>query len=106
MVFSATPSSSSRFEQLAHVHVVLDHAVVVLVAAGAGDSGVLLLHVGAEVHAGAVPPGEPRLAGCVLALDEVLGRGDGLVVDGLHALLGELAGVLDGLPAVGTGAST
>ena len=35
-----------------------------------------------------------------LPLDEVLGGGHGLVVDGLHALLGQRAGVLDGLAAL------
>ena len=42
---------------------------------------------------------EERLAGGMLPLHEVDGRGRGLVVDRLHALLGERAGVLDGLLA-------
>ena len=42
---------------------------------------------------------EERLAGRLLPLHEVDGRGRGLVVDRLHALLGERAGVLDGLLA-------
>ena len=61
------------------------------------------LDVGAEVHAGAVPPAEERLAGLVLAGDEVLGGGDGFLIDGFHALLGERAGVLDGLAALAVG---
>ena len=46
---------------------------------------------------------EERLAGLGLALDEVLGGGDGFVVDGLHALLGQRAGVLDLLAALAVG---
>jgi hypothetical protein len=41
-------------------------------------------------------------AGLGLAGDEVLGGG-GLLVDGLHALLGQRAGVLDGLAALAVG---
>ena len=55
--------------------------------------------VGAQVHAGRVEPAEERLARRVLPLHEVDRRGGGLVVDRLHALLGERAGVLDGLLA-------
>ncbi|MCK7577558.1 MAG: hypothetical protein MZV65_18305 [Chromatiales bacterium] len=50
-----------QLEQFADVHVVLDHAVAVFVLPG--DAAVLRLHVGAEVHARAVPPDEERLAG-------------------------------------------
>ena len=57
-----------QFEQFADMHVVLDHAVVIFVAARAGEALVLRLHVGAEVHAGGVPPAEERLAGLVLPL--------------------------------------
>ncbi len=88
-----------QLEQFADVHVVLDHAVAVFVLAG--DAAVLLLHVGAKVHAGAVPPAEEWLAGLDLALDEVLGRGDGFVVNRLHPLLGQRAGVLDSVPLAG-----
>ena len=73
--------------------VVLDHAVVVL--ALPADAAVLLLHVRAEVHARRVPPDEERLVAAGLLL-EILERPRGdFVVDGLHALLGERAGVLD-----------
>ena len=48
-----------------------------------------------EVHARAVPPYEEWLVRPGLALDEIDGRVAGIVVDGLHALLGEWAGVLD-----------
>ena len=55
--------------------------------------------VRAQVHAGRVEPAEERLARRLLPLHEVDGGGRGLVVDRLHALLGERAGVLDGLLA-------
>ena len=55
--------------------------------------------VRAQVHARRVEPAEERLARRVLPLHEVDGRGRGLVVDRLHPLLGERAGVLDGLLA-------
>ena len=61
------------------------------------------LHVRAEVHARAVPPAEERLAGLGLAGDEVLGGGQGFVVDGLHPLLGQRAEILDGLAALAIG---
>ena len=48
-----------------------------------------------QVHVRGVEPHEPRFAGLLLALDEVLRGGDELVVAGLHALLVERAGVLD-----------
>ncbi len=51
-----------ELEELADVHVVLDHAVVVLVAARARDPAVLVFDMGTEVHAGAVPPDEERFA--------------------------------------------
>ena len=90
-----------QLEQLADVHVVLDHAVAVFVLAG--DADVLGFHMGAEVHARAVPPAEERLARLGLAGDEVLGGGQGFVVDGLHALLGQRPEVLDGLAALAIG---
>ncbi len=77
----------------------LDHAVGVLVLPG--DAAQLGLDVGAKVHAGAVPPDEPGLAGLLLPLDKVDGGGDGLVVHRFHALPGQWTGVLDLLLAVG-----
>ena len=52
-----------------------------------------------QVHARRVEPAEERLARRLLALHEIDRRGRGLVVDRLHALLGERTGVLDGLLA-------
>src|SRR5262249_34887203 len=50
-----------------------------------------------------VPPAEERLAGLMLTRDEVLGGGEGLLVDGLHPLAGQRAGVLDRLSALTVG---
>ena len=89
-----------RLEELADVPVVLDHAVGVLGPGGqARRVAALGLHVGAAVHPGAVAPAEERLAGLRLPLDVVDGRVRRLVVDRLHPLLGQRAGVLDGLLA-------
>ena len=84
-----------QVEQLADVLVVVDHGVVIerLVLARPGrGSG---LGVGPQMHVGRVDPAEERLAVLVLSLDQVLRRGDELVVARLHALAGERAGVLD-----------
>jgi len=75
------------------VPVVFHHAVGILVLPA--DPAVLFLDVRAEVHARGVPPHKEGLAGrrCLV---EVLERARGdLVVDGLHALAGERAGVFD-----------
>ena len=47
------------------------------------------------VHAGAVEVAEKGLPGFVLAVDEVQGRGQELLVHRLHALSGQWTGVLD-----------
>ena len=90
----------NELEQFAHLQVVLDHAVGVFVIALVAMLG---LDVGAEVHAGAVPPAEERFALLVHASDEILGGGDGFLINGLHALLGQRTGVLDGLAALAVG---
>ena len=56
-------------------------------------------HVRAQVHARGVEPAEERLARGLLPLHEVDGRGGRFVVDRLHPLLGQRAGVLDRLLA-------
>jgi hypothetical protein len=47
------------------------------------------------VHVGRVEPHEEGLVRLVLALDEIRGGGDELVIAGFHAFLGQRAGVLD-----------
>ena len=93
----------NELEQFADVQVVLDHAVVVFIAALAADAFVLGLHVSAEVHARAVPPAEEGLPGFGLASDEFLGDGYTFIVHGLHALLGERAGIFNSLATLAVG---
>ena len=88
-------------EQLADVPVVVDHRVVVLRLPPSGLAAALGLVVGAEVHVRRVEPHEERRLRGVLAVDEVAGAVEELVVDRLHPLLRERAGVLDLLAAVG-----
>ena len=73
--------------------VVVHHGVVV--EALPAPTGELLLHVGAEVHVGGVPPDEEGLVGAVGLLDEAHGPVGDVFVDGLHPLPGERPGVLD-----------
>ena len=89
-----------QVEQRADEPVVVDHRVVVGRLPAPGLTDALRLRVGAEVHVGGVDPHEERRAVGVLATDEVDRRLGDLVVDGLHALLGQRPGVLDPLRAV------
>ena len=88
-----------RLEQRADRVVVLDHAVDVFAVAVLVAAAMLGANVRPQVHAGRVEPAEERLASRLLPLHEIDGRGRGLVVDRLHPLLGQRAGVLDGLLA-------
>ena len=90
-----------RIEQLADIPVVVDHRVVVRRLPASGLTEALRLGVGPEVHVGEVHPQEERRGSLVLSLHEVDGCLGGLVVDGLHALLGQRPGVLDALLAGG-----
>jgi hypothetical protein len=80
------------------VHVVLDHPIRVLVLPG--DAAELRLDVRPKVHPRPVPPAEERLAGSVLALDELDGAGDRLVVHRLHPLLRKRPRIFDALGAI------
>ena len=88
-----------RLEQRADGVVVLDHAVDVFAVAMGVAAAMFGANVRSQVHAGRIEPAEERLARGVLALHVVDGGGRGLVVDRLHALLGQRAGILDGLLA-------
>ena len=90
-------------EQGAHDVVVVDHGVVVGGLPPPGLAQALRLGVGAEVHVGRVEPDEERRVRVHLAADEILRRGRNLVVDRLHPLLRQRAGVLDPLRAVRVG---
>ena len=93
MVLSAMPEFVELGEELPDLPVVLDHAVGIHAQAGLALG--LLLQVRPDVHAGGVPPAEEGLVGLVLALDEVERARRDLLVHGLHALLGQRAGVFD-----------
>jgi hypothetical protein len=84
-----------QVEQLAHRPVVKHHGVVV--EALAADALRLLGNVGAKVHVGRVPPHEEGFTLGMGSLDELDGALGDVVVDGLHALSVQRAGVLDGL---------
>ncbi len=87
----------------ADVLVVVDHHVGVFAHPSPGLAAALRLGVGPEMHVGEVYPEEERFAGLVLPLDEVDGPGRDVVVDRLHPLFRERAGVDDGLPALAVG---
>src|SRR5882724_12188978 len=75
-------------------HAVDVFAVTVLIAAT-----VLRADVRAQVHSRSVEPAEEWLVRRVFALHEIDRGGGSLVIDCLHALLGERAGVLNRLLA-------
>ncbi len=79
------------------------HDVVVLGLPAARPSPAAVLGVGAEVHVRRVEPHEERGVGRLGVPHEAQGLGEDLVVDGLHPLPGERAGVLDALAAVAVG---
>ena len=80
-------------EKLADVPVVLDHAVGI--EAEARLAFALFLQMREDVHAGRVVVTEERLVGLGLLLHPRHGGIRELVVDGLHSLDGQRAGVLD-----------
>ncbi len=88
-----------RLEHRADVLVVVHHRVVIGTLPAAGLPDALGLGVRAEVHVGEVHPKEDGLAGRVLTLEEVRRTVGEVVVAGLHPLLRQRAGVLDGLLA-------
>ena len=83
-----------HLEHLTDVLVVVDHGVVIRALELARLAQAFRLGVGAQVHVGEVHPDEGGLACLVLALDEVDGAVGDVVVDRLHALLGQRAGIL------------
>ena len=71
----------------------LDHAVGVNAEARLAVG--FFLQVGEDVHAGRVPPEKEGFVVLGRPFHEVEGLGVDLLVDGLHALAGQRAGVLD-----------
>ena len=88
-----------RLQHLADVLVVIDHRVVVFALPAARLAPALRLHMRAEMHVGEVHPEKERLAGLGLPLDVLHGAAGDVVVDRFHTLLGQRAGVADGLLA-------
>ena len=87
-------------EDLADQLIVVDHRVVVLRLPPPGFAAAAVLDVGAEMHVGGVQPDEERgVSGLGVGHEPQRLRQD-LVVDRLHPLLGQRAGVLDPLAAV------
>ena len=88
-----------HLEDLPDIPVMVDHRVVIRALELPRLAQARRLGVGAEVHVGEVHPDQGGLAGLVLALDEIDGARGDVVVDRLHALLGQRAGVDTGLLA-------
>jgi hypothetical protein len=88
-----------RLEHRADVLVVVDHRVVVWALPAASLPDALGLGVRAEVHVGEVHPQENGLPCGLLTLEEVHRTLGEVVVTGLHPLLSQRAGILDGLLA-------
>src|SRR6185436_20070615 len=93
------PQLLELIEQLTDVAVVLNHAVGI--DAETGLALTLRLEPRPDVHAGSVPPQEKRLVGLLCVGHEPQGFPGELLIDRFHALLGERAGALDSLRAVG-----
>jgi hypothetical protein len=86
-------------EQAADRIVMLHHAVDVFAIAVGVAAAMAGADMRSQVHAGRVEPDEEGLAGPLLPLHEIDRRGRRFIVDGFHALLGQRAGILDGLLA-------
>ena len=80
------------------VPVVVDHGIVINALPAAGLAHAFRFGIGPEVHVGEIHPDEERLAGVVLFFDKFRRPGCNVVIDGLHAFLGQRPGVFD--PAV------
>lgn len=87
-----------QVEQLANMHIMLNHAVVVLVRVWASEVLMLLFDMRAEVHSCCIPPAEKGFAFLMFPLDESLSLGKSLFVNRFHSFLGQWAGVFDRLP--------
>ncbi len=75
------------------MHIMFHHAVGIFILTG--DAVQFFLYVGTKVHTGTVPPAEEGFSCLGLALNKVNGGIDGFIIHGLHAFLGQRAGVLD-----------
>jgi len=84
-------------QELTHHAVQLGHAVGHQTQAGLALR--LRLEVSVDVHARRIEPTEERLPGFVLSVDEIDRGVEKFLVDRFHPLLGQRAGVIDGLLA-------
>ncbi len=75
------------------MHVVLDHAVGVLILTG--DPTQLWLDVCTEMHPCAVPPDEKRFPGLMGTVYKIQRSIERFVVYGLHSLPRQRTGILD-----------
>ncbi len=89
-----------QLEQFADMAVVFDHAIGVFVIALVAVLPCTWVRKCMRVPFHQQKNGLP--AAC-LAFDEILGGGEGFLVDGLHALLGQRAEVFDGLTTFAIG---
>ena len=103
IVSSARPCCVEVVEDLPDELVVVAHHVVVLRLPPAGLAAAAVLDVGAEVHVRRVEPHEERGVAVLGGAHEAQRLGEDLLVDGLHPLAGERAGVLDALRSVTVG---
>ena len=76
---------------------------MILALPASGLASAFRLHVGAEVHVGGVEPNEEGHARLHLFANEGDGPLRHLIVDCLHALLGQRPGVFDRLPTLAVG---
>ena len=90
-------------EQITDEVVVIEHRVVILRLPAPGPANALGFGMGAEMHVGGVEPDEERGLRLVLALMKSTAASRNSSSTGLHPLLGQRAGVLDALGAVGVG---
>ena len=98
MVLSAMPSSSSSFQELADVHVMLDHAVGVLVLPGDARAAPFCTWVRKCMRVPLHQTNQGLPALCCRWIKS-MAAADGFVIDGFHALLGQRAGILDAVPS-------
>ena len=94
------PKIIQQFQQLANMHVVLDHSIGILIITLMPP---VFFHVGAEVHACAIPPAEEWFAGFNLFGDELFGGSQAFIIDGFHPFFGQGTCILNTLAALAIG---
>ena len=87
------------FEQLANIAIVFDHSITVFIIGHAALATHRSAHMRDRVRTHHIHPNEERPFRLCLSFDEVDRRIGGFIVDRLHALSGQRAGIIDGLLA-------